>query len=841
MKNNLLFLMLIISSVVSFAQSPKFDWVTQEGNASNEKGNQIRRTSNGDLYVTINFIGSTTVGGNAYTQISNSVEGDALICKYNSTGVFQWAKQLSCDHIFAYQIEIDNQGYLYLATTFSGTVTFDGLSYTVPANSTLNAGIFAAQVSNSGSVSWAKVVIQQTVSGVPVIMSVSNTNELLFVCYSQDSIIINNNRYTIGASARMCYVSIFTNGNYNWRTIGDNSEVYYTSLKFYGTSLYGTGRFSGSHTFINNNLVTSNGASDAFLVKYQILGNVQCLWAKSFGSSANEDVEGMELDPLGNIFLFASLGSNTTIGTINLTVPNKTTAIVKFNSSGTCLSATPIINSAAYRPFVGNELRRDNYGNFYASGHFTSSLSITNDTITPSGSWDALIIKIDGSTYNAVWKKQFGGNGIDDVSAVAAGDNELYCTGLFSGVTSFSNITKTASGSYDPFIAKLSGCDFPTVNVTYNGNTTLCNGQTLTLNANTLSGAAYQWLKNDVVLPSQTGTSLLVAGAGTYSIDVNLGGVCRDTFGLVAVTVSNPNATIQSAQPSVCPGGSLQLYTNLPFSSYNWSTGVSTPTITVSQQGTYSVTITDGSGCLDTATLAIGEYTPPTVPTVLQGANCQLASSVIQNGYSYKWRLNGNIVGNNSAYLDVTIYGSGFYTIEVTDPNGCKSSSATPVSITLPPTPTITNNSGILTSSSSTGNQWYFNGSLLASQTSQSLSPTQSGDYYVIVTDGNGCSSQSTTVNFTFTGIDNNTNTSFSIYPNPTNGLFMLSFYTNSEKSVTISCTNLLGQTVFNKQLEVVNGQQNIELNLSSMSKGIYLVRLEINGKSIYRKVTISE
>ncbi len=71
----------------------------------------------------------------------------------------------------------------------------------------------------------------------------------------------------------------------------------------------------------------------------------------------------------------------------------------------------------------------------------------------------------------------------------------------------------------------------------------------------------------------------------------------------------------------ICPGGSRVL-TASPGSTYAWSTGVFTPSITVTTAGTYTVTVTNATGCAATATattsiLSAGMLSAP----VAQGLN----------------------------------------------------------------------------------------------------------------------------------------------------------------------------------------------------------------------------
>ncbi len=69
----------------------------------------------------------------------------------------------------------------------------------------------------------------------------------------------------------------------------------------------------------------------------------------------------------------------------------------------------------------------------------------------------------------------------------------------------------------------------------------------------------------------------------------------------------------------------------------------------------------------------------------------------------------------------------------------------------LPPAPTISENAGVLTTGSVSGNQWFYNGSQISNANAQNYSATQDGDYTVMFTDGNSCSSVSTTYSYSVT------------------------------------------------------------------------------------------
>ena len=71
------------------------------------------------------------------------------------------------------------------------------------------------------------------------------------------------------------------------------------------------------------------------------------------------------------------------------------------------------------------------------------------------------------------------------------------------------------------------------------------------------------------------------------------------------------------------------------------------------------------------------------------------------------------------------------------------------------------------------------------------------------------------------------------IYPNPATEKVNVSYNLNSNSDVNISIYNLAGKLVYSESLKSVNsGKHNTIINVNSLNKGTYLVRL-IAGKDI--------
>ena len=150
-----------------------------------------------------------------------------------------------------------------------------------------------------------------------------------------------------------------------------------------------------------------------------------------------------------------------------------------------------------------------------------------------------------------------------------------------------------------------------------------------------------------------------------------------------------------------------------------------------------------------------------------------------------------------------------------------------------PSTPTISLNGNVLSSNSNSGNQWYLDGVLIAGATSQSINVNQSGNYHVVVTNSSNCSTESSGINMNLSGIDVIEGDGLvSVYPNPNNGSFHLSF-TNAYNQAKVNLTNSIGQTIFS---DVITSK---DYTVEGLSNGVYLLIIELENEVISKKVVV--
>jgi len=208
----------------------------------------------------------------------------------------------------------------------------------------------------------------------------------------------------------------------------------------------------------------------------------------------------------------------------------------------------------------------------------------------------------------------------------------------------------------------------------------------------------------------------------------------------------------------------------------------------------------------------------------------------------YQWFLNNLPIGNNNiSYSDSSLTdGAVVYCIMTSNENCVSTTSATSNNINLNvssfPKPVLifSNDSIIVTniSGSQYNYQWYYNGSLISTDTSYILC-SGSGDYNLIIT-LNGCSDTSDTININCSlGFNNILLTDhISVYPNPAEENIQIRGNGLNNGIITLSLTNILGQQLIREFVKISNHSIELNLNLKDIVTGIYVLTLTSENKN---------
>ena len=87
--------------------------------------------------------------------------------------------------------------------------------------------------------------------------------------------------------------------------------------------------------------------------------------------------------------------------------------------------------------------------------------------------------------------------------------------------------------------------------------------------------------------------------------------------------------------------------------------------------------------------------------------------------------------------------------------------------------------------------------------------------------------------------IDGNTISSLEVFPNPSKGLFRVSFESEESQNIEISITNYLGEKVFKQEVSNLINTYNRTIDLSNKANGIYLLSIKTNNKIFNKKIVI--
>ncbi len=78
-----------------------------------------------------------------------------------------------------------------------------------------------------------------------------------------------------------------------------------------------------------------------------------------------------------------------------------------------------------------------------------------------------------------------------------------------------------------------------------------------------------------------------------------------------------------------------------------------------------------------------------------------------------------------------------------------------------------------------------------------------------------------------------------SIYPNPNNGVFTISFDQLDAKRVELSILNVIGNEVYREVLSRSDVQSSKTVDLTRLAKGLYYVKIEADGYSSVRRIVV--
>ncbi|MBW8051812.1 MAG: hypothetical protein FVQ77_16040, partial [Cytophagales bacterium] len=256
-----------------------------------------------------------------------------------------------------------------------------------------------------------------------------------------------------------------------------------------------------------------------------------------------------------------------------------------------------------------------------------------------------------------------------------------------TGFQTTQTATGLCAGTYNVTVTDANSCTFnisytvgqpPAMTLTPGSVDAACgipNGEASVAVAGGTPGYTYLWSPGGGTTPTITSLT-----AGAYTVTVTDAKLCSDSVTISVNDAGAPTASIVSSDSVTCNGGSDGSATATgsggvrPFT-WSWSPPVSVDSFATGlQAGTYTVSITDDSGCVASATVIISE--PPALiasitsstPVACNGDSTGSATVSVSGGtggYTWSWLP----YGGSGPTADSLI--AGIYCVTVTDGNGC--------------------------------------------------------------------------------------------------------------------------------------------------------------------------
>lgn len=365
----------------------------------------------------------------------------------------------------------------------------------------------------------------------------------------------------------------------------------------------------------------------------------------------------------------------------------------------------------------------------------------------------------------------------------------------------------------------------------------VANGQAIVASLGGVPPFTYYWSVGD------TGAAINTLPEGTHTVILEDGIGCKDS---AEVTINAPDSMLVNLLRggTTCKGqtnGFAELSITggqSPFN-YNWNNGSKGRVINNVPPGNYSVTVTDANLCQSVKEIEIVQV--PILRSQLDSvspANCSenagrayLSATGGKQPYTYSWP--GGLTGRIQTGLS-----GGLYPVTVTDAAGCDN--ITNVKVPELNLDVIFERPTLFAQLDNAVYQWYDcdAGTLVSSEIFQDFTPTQPGNYAVIVTYEN-CTDTSGCHFIAYTSAEGGIvdNEQISVYPNPNNGEFTVELNVSQSTNVQFELVDLQGRSVMFKRPGKIAGLHT-EVFHHHTAPGVYLLKVTTEkGISVKRVV----
>ncbi|HRJ30130.1 MAG TPA: SBBP repeat-containing protein [Cyclobacteriaceae bacterium] len=830
--------------------------------------------------------GNLAIDGSGNIYLAGSFERtvfpsqfDAFLVKFNSSGGFQWSVDYGgSGNDYGSSVSTDATGNIYLAGTTNSTT---GISSSGHQN-TFGGGTFdsfLAKFNPQGVRLWATYYGGTgSDSGRDVTTDGSGNVYLAGTTQSFSAIAIGGHQNSNSGAGDAYLVKFNTNGERQWATYYGGTS--YDEGSSVGTDEAGNVFLAGSTastTNISNNSHqnTFGGGgedpSDAFLAKFNTNGTR--LWATYYGGSGDDYANAIATDSEGNIYMAGTTQSTSAIasgGHKNTYGGGISDAfLVKFNTSGARQWGTYYGGTS---DDTGYAVATDNSGNVYLGGLTMSTGNISSSghqNTFGGGNWDGFLVKFQGAAPVVEPTAQPTGLNFTSVTTSSFTVNYTAATGSPAGYIAVRR--EGAAPTSDP----VDGTVY-TINASLGNGTVVFVGSATTFNQIGLnpattyhykiysfngSGSAINYRQTAPLSGSQATAEGLANEPGAQPTALNFTAVTASSFTInYTIAAGSPTGYIavrrEGAAPTTDPVDGTAYTVNSALgngvvvfvgnantfnqSGLNASTTYYYKIYSFNGNGN-STNYLQASPLNGSQTTAAKQdqtisFAPLPDKTVGDPAFTLTATATSTLPVSFATTSNFITISGNT----VSIQGAGRATISASQSGNEEFFPASSVnqSFCVRPAKPIINKNGndlpelILTSSSVTGNQWYFNGNPITGATNQSLTVTDPGSYTVQAKVDDCISEFSNAVLIVITSTEGSSAQGITVYPNPFDDVLSI----NLHESLLNADIELIDE--FGRILRAMRAsQQVLKISTENIKPGLLLLRITSHNAVYVHKI----
>lgn len=395
--------------LAKYDASGNLEWAKGIGGAEDDEGKDLAVDNLGNIYLVGEFKGFVDFDPSIGLALKNSQsESDVFIAQYDVSGAFVRVKTIAGSGMdLAHNLELDNNGNIYITGLFNGTLDFITGSTTDDLMTTQPMAAFVAKFTPTGSYVWAKKT-ENTTSIIFNDLAIDNTGNLYLTGSYKSSTDFNPsaavNTLSLSGNTDAFLVKYNNNGSFIWAKAiqGIDLESAEAVKIAQDGNILITGYFVNSIDLdpsTNTRFVTSIGQKDVFFANYSPSGAFR--WGKSFGGTGNEYGYALATDNQKRIFL-----AGTFQGTADVNPdPNQTNNIISSADADLFFAQYDSVGNYKWSMSAGGSngdliqsIVVDNVLQIYATGWIQGTASFFGNTnINSKGDRDILVVKVDAS------------------------------------------------------------------------------------------------------------------------------------------------------------------------------------------------------------------------------------------------------------------------------------------------------------------------------------------------------------------------------------------------------------------------------------------------------------